>query len=50
MELVSTIGNNYETEAATNSYLAELQQPPYETLGDILLTGAVNPWRIISVG
>ncbi|NNF28310.1 MAG: amidase, partial [Gemmatimonadetes bacterium] len=35
----------YETEAATDHYLAELENPPYETLGDILLTGRVNPWR-----
>lgn len=45
LELVATLGNNYETEEATNRYLAELQEPPYETLGDILLTGRVNPWR-----
>ena len=45
VELVSTIGNNYETEEATNRYLEELRDPPYGTLGDILLSGRVNPWR-----
>ena len=49
LEIVSTIGNNYETESATNSYLAELENPPYESLGDILLTGRVNPWRARSI-
>ena len=45
VELVATTLNEYETEEATNNYLAELEDPPYETLGDILLTGRVNPWR-----
>ncbi len=43
--LVSGTGNDFGTEQATNAYLAELADPPYTTLKDILLTGAVNPWR-----
>lgn len=43
--LVMGIGNDYETEQATDAYLAELTEPPYTTLRDILLQGVVNPWR-----
>jgi amidase len=39
------IANDYETEAATDAYLAEHPNAPYATLGAILLTGKVNPWR-----
>jgi len=42
---VNEIGNRYETEAAVDAYLAELADPPFRRLGDILLTGRVNPWR-----
>ena len=37
--------NPHETEAATNAYLAELDDPPYTTLRSILLSGRVTPWR-----
>ena len=37
--------NPHETEAATNAYLAELDNPPYTTLRSILLSGRVTPWR-----
>ena len=37
--------NPHETEAATNDYLAELDDPPYTTLRSILLSGRVTPWR-----
>ena len=37
--------NSHETEAATNAYLAELDDPPYTTLRSILLSGRVTPWR-----
>jgi Asp-tRNA(Asn)/Glu-tRNA(Gln) amidotransferase A subunit family amidase len=39
------IANDFETEAATDAYLAEHPDAPYKTLGAILLTGEVNPWR-----
>ena len=38
-------GNSYETEAATAAYLAEHRAPPAASLQDILLSGAVTPWR-----
>ena len=34
--------NPHETEAATNAYLAELDDPPYATLRSILLSGRVT--------
>lgn len=37
--------NNFSTEDATNDYLAELSDPPVQTLQAILLTGRVTPWR-----
>ncbi|MCY3704650.1 MAG: amidase family protein [Gammaproteobacteria bacterium] len=37
--------NPHETEAATDAYLAELDDPPYTTLRSILLSGRVTPWR-----
>jgi Asp-tRNA(Asn)/Glu-tRNA(Gln) amidotransferase A subunit family amidase len=41
--------NNYETEEATNRYLAELENAPVTTLREILLTGKVTPWRAASL-
>ena len=38
-------GNIYETEEATDSYLAEHADPPLTTLREILLSGNVTPWR-----
>ena len=38
-------GNSYETEEATNAYLAEHMEPPAAPLQDILLSGVVTPWR-----
>jgi len=38
-------GNIYETEEATDSYLAEHEDPPVTTLREILLSGDVTPWR-----
>jgi len=43
--IVREIGNNYETEGATNEYLAALTNPPVRTFRDIMLSGRVNPWR-----
>ncbi len=37
--------NSFETEEATNAYLAQHRNAPYQTLASILLTGQVNPWR-----
>ena len=39
------VGNNFETEQATNAYLAEHDDAPVKTLQDILLSGVVTPWR-----
>ena len=38
-------GNDYETEEATNAYLAQHPNAPVRTLAEILLSGEVNPWR-----
>jgi amidase len=37
--------NIFETEQATDAYLAQHPDAPVKTLKDILLAGAVNPWR-----
>ncbi len=37
--------NTFETEEATDEYLTEHPDAPYQTLASILLTGQVNPWR-----
>ncbi|WP_419167907.1 amidase [Candidatus Palauibacter sp.] len=37
--------NSYETEEATDAYLADLPDAPHRTLASILLSGRVNPWR-----
>jgi amidase len=42
---VGTIGNNFETERATDDYLAEHPNAPVHSLADILLSGVVIPWR-----
>jgi Asp-tRNA(Asn)/Glu-tRNA(Gln) amidotransferase A subunit family amidase len=39
------VGNDFETEQATDTYLAEHPNAPVKTLKDILLAGKVNPWR-----
>lgn len=39
------IDNVYETEGATDAYLAEHAHSPVATLQDILLSGIVTPWR-----
>ena len=42
----SVFGSNvYETEEATDAYLAEHANAPYKTLASILLSGRVTPWR-----
>ena len=42
----SVFGSNvYETEEATDDYLAEHANAPYSTLASILLSGRVTPWR-----
>ncbi len=37
--------NAYETEAATDAYLAQHPNAPHSTLASILLSGRVAPWR-----
>ena len=37
--------NSFETEEATDAYLAEHENAPYKTLASILLSGRVTPWR-----
>ncbi|HSE52905.1 MAG TPA: amidase family protein [Gemmatimonadales bacterium] len=39
------VGNDFETEQATDAYLAQHPTAPVKTLKDILLAGTVNPWR-----
>ncbi len=43
------LSNVFETEGATDDYLAGLQDPPVRSLRDILLTGTVIPWRQASL-
>lgn len=38
-------GNDFETEQATDAYLAEHPNAPVRTLQEILLSGTANPWR-----
>ncbi len=45
LEIVRGIGNSYETERAMNDYLAQHSNAPVTTLGEILLSGVVIPWR-----
>ena len=44
-DLAGAMGNDYETEQATDAYLRELPSAPVKTLKEILLSGQVNPWR-----
>jgi amidase len=39
------VGNDFETEQATDAYLTQHPDAPVKTLKDILLAGTVNPWR-----
>ena len=39
------VRNSFETEEATDAYLAELPEAPVGSLREILLTGRVVPWR-----
>ncbi|HSF19768.1 MAG TPA: amidase family protein [Vicinamibacteria bacterium] len=41
--------NDYETEEATNHYLAEHPNAPASTLRQILVTGPITPWRATSL-
>lgn len=42
-------GNDFETEDATNAYLAQHPNAPVKTLADILTSGEVVPWRARSL-
>ena len=39
------VENNFETERAMNTYLAQHTDAPVKTVKDILLSGIVTPWR-----
>ena len=39
------VRNNFETEEATDAYLAEVPDAPVGSLREILLAGQVTPWR-----
>ncbi|HSM03393.1 MAG TPA: amidase family protein, partial [Longimicrobiales bacterium] len=43
------LGNVWETEEATDAYLAGLEDPPVRSLRQILLSGTVIPWRQASL-
>lgn len=45
LETVRTIGNSFETERAMDGYLSEHSNAPIASLGEILLSGVVIPWR-----
>ena len=45
LETVRTIGNSFETERAMDDYLSEHSNAPITSLGEILLSGVVIPWR-----
>lgn len=42
---VRSEGNDFETEQATNEYLAQHPNAPVQTLKDIVLSGTAVPWR-----
>jgi len=42
---VGSIGNDYETERATDDYLKQLPNAPVKSFKEILLAGIVTPWR-----
>jgi len=39
------VGNDFETEAATDAYFSQHPNAPVKTLAEIMLAGTVNPWR-----
>jgi amidase len=39
------VGNDFETEEATNAYLSQHPNAPVKSLSEIMLSGTVNPWR-----
>ena len=39
------VDNDFETEEATDAYFAQHANAPVKTLKEIMLAGAVNPWR-----
>ena len=45
----ASLSNDYETEEATDAYLAQHANAPVKTLKEILLSGGVNPWRARSM-
>lgn len=49
LDLVGGIGNVYETERATDDYLAEHPNAPVRSLAEILMAGVVVPWRAVGM-
>jgi Asp-tRNA(Asn)/Glu-tRNA(Gln) amidotransferase A subunit family amidase len=49
LSMLREIFNVYEVESAIDGYLADLEDPPVETLKDIVLSGAVVPSRARSL-
>ncbi len=43
------VGNDFETEEATDTYLAQHPNAPVRTFKEIMLAGVVNPWRARSM-
>jgi Asp-tRNA(Asn)/Glu-tRNA(Gln) amidotransferase A subunit family amidase len=43
------MNNDFETEVATDAYLAQHPNAPYKTLKEIILAGQLNPWRARSL-
>ncbi len=43
------VSNDFETEQATDKYLAEHPNAPVKTFKEIMLAGTVNPWRARSM-
>ena len=46
---IRRVGNDFETEDATDKYLGQHKNAPYKTLKDILLAGGVTPSRARSL-
>ena len=45
LAVLGDIGNDYETEQATDAYLKEHPNAPVKTFKEIMLSGVVTPWR-----
>jgi Asp-tRNA(Asn)/Glu-tRNA(Gln) amidotransferase A subunit family amidase len=45
LDAVGDIGNDYETEQATDAYLKQHPNAPVKSFKEIMLSGMVTPWR-----